>query len=68
MYDNTSVTAKFGGTNMDVSKLFVKDLTTPAHNLPHAMLRSTDILSIEVPKASYQKLLEPQQDNMEVSK
>lgn len=53
---------------MNVSKLFVKDLTTPAHNLPHALLRTTDILSVEVPKASYQKLLEPQQDNMEVSK
>lgn len=50
---------------MDVLKLFVKDLTAPVYNLPHAMLRTTDILSVEVPKASYQKLLEPQEDNIE---
>lgn len=66
MYDKSSVTAKFGGTDVDVLKLFVKDLTAPVYNFPHAMLRTTDILSVEVPNASFQKLIEPQ-ENMQVN-
>ncbi|XP_046672743.1 gem-associated protein 7-like isoform X1 [Homalodisca vitripennis] len=62
LYDKSNVNAKFGGIDVDMFKLYVKDLQTPMFQHPHAIVRTSDILSIDVPKASYQKLLAPHKE------
>lgn len=62
LYDKTAVTAKFGGPDIDFLKLFMKEVATPSSTLPHALMRTSDILSIEIPKASCQKLIFEQQE------
>ncbi|XP_054268031.1 gem-associated protein 7-like [Macrosteles quadrilineatus] len=60
LFDNTTASAKFGGCDLDAFQIFVKDLTQPSsQTAPHALIRTTDILSIEVPNATYQKLIDP---------
>ena len=44
--DRTNVTAQFGSTDVDVMNFLVTNLRTPIGIIPTALLRSTDITSI----------------------
>ena len=49
MYDKTTVKCLLGPSDVDFHHLQVSNLATPMGVLPHAMLRTKDIISICVP-------------------
>ena len=48
LHEKTNVTAVFRATDIDFETLIVSDLQTPIGPLPEAILRSSDVLSLEV--------------------
>ncbi|XP_014214449.1 gem-associated protein 7 [Copidosoma floridanum] len=50
LYENTSVTAEFRGCDIDLSELYVRNLATPCGTVPEAILRTTDVIVVEVDK------------------
>lgn len=48
MHENTKVEAEFRGCDVDCSEIFVRNLETPLGKVPEAILRGTDIISIEI--------------------
>jgi gem associated protein 7 len=49
MFDNTNVTAEFGGCDVDVMHFYVRQLKTPLGILPEAILRTSDIIKMHLP-------------------
>lgn len=66
LYDKSTVKAKFGGPDIDFCKLFLKELETKASKYPQVLMRTSDILRIEIPKGSCQKLIEDKQESNEI--
>lgn len=49
MFENTKVSAEFGGCDADVLNFFVTNLQTPVSVKSTALLRTGDILTVHVP-------------------
>lgn len=49
MHERTSVSCVLGQVDIDIHHVQVSDLTTPMGNIPNAVLRMSDVISIEVP-------------------
>ncbi|NP_001127920.1 gem (nuclear organelle) associated protein 7 [Nasonia vitripennis] len=50
LYENTSVTAEFRGCDIDFLELYVRNLTTPLGTIPEAVLRTNDVILLEMEK------------------
>ncbi|GFN92494.1 gem-associated protein 7 [Plakobranchus ocellatus] len=50
MQEKTNVTCKLGAADVDFQHIHVADMSTPMGVLPHATLRVSDIISIDVPQ------------------
>lgn len=48
LYENTKVSGEFQGTDVDCLELYVKNLSTPLGKIPQAILRATDVITIEI--------------------
>lgn len=48
LYENSHVTGEFRGSDIDCLELFVRNLETPLGIIPEAILRTNDIISMEV--------------------
>ncbi|XP_058799265.1 gem-associated protein 7-like [Phymastichus coffea] len=48
LYENTSVNAEFRGCDVDFLELYVRNLTTPLGVIPEAILRTNDVIVIEL--------------------
>lgn len=49
LHERTSVSCVLGSMDIDIHHVQVSNLTTPMGNIPHAVLRMSDVISIEVP-------------------
>ncbi|XP_068085520.1 gem-associated protein 7-like [Anabrus simplex] len=49
MFENTTVTAEFRGSDIDVMHFFVAKLATPMGVFPEALLRTNDIINVHFP-------------------
>jgi gem associated protein 7 len=49
LHERTSVSCVLGTMDIDIHHIQVSNLTTPMGNIPHAVLRMSDVISIEVP-------------------
>lgn len=49
LHERTSVSCVLGFMDIDIHHVQVSNLTTPMGNIPHAVLRMSDVISIEVP-------------------
>ncbi|XP_011882232.1 PREDICTED: gem-associated protein 7-like [Vollenhovia emeryi] len=48
LHENTRVSGEFKGCDVECSKIFVKNLETPMGTVPGAILRSSDIIYLDV--------------------
>ncbi|XP_011639840.1 gem-associated protein 7-like [Pogonomyrmex barbatus] len=48
LHENTNVSGEFKGCDIECSKIFVKNLETPMGTIPDAILRSDDILYLDI--------------------
>lgn len=48
LYENTNVTAEFRGCDIDFMELYVRKLTTPLGTIPEAILRTNDVIVLEM--------------------
>lgn len=53
MHENTKVSAEFRGCDTDCLEIFVRNLTTPLGKIPAAILRSTDIIFMEIEQLTF---------------
>ncbi|TGZ47586.1 gem-associated protein 7-like isoform X1 [Temnothorax curvispinosus] len=48
LLENTRVSGEFKGCDVECSKVFVKNLETPMGTIPEAVLRSSDIICLDI--------------------
>ncbi|XP_020299984.1 gem-associated protein 7-like [Pseudomyrmex gracilis] len=48
LHENTHVSGEFKGCDVDCSEIFVKSLETPMGKIPQAILRSSDIIYLDI--------------------
>jgi len=48
LHENTHVSGEFRGCDVECSKIFVKNLETPMGTIPKAILRSDDIICLDI--------------------
>lgn len=48
LHENTRVSGEFKGCDMECSKIFVKNLETPMGTIPGAILRTSDIICLDI--------------------
>ncbi|CAL1679959.1 unnamed protein product [Lasius platythorax] len=48
LHENTRVSGEFRGCDVECSEIFVKDLKTPMGTIPEAILRSGDIIYLDI--------------------
>lgn len=50
MYENTTVDAEFRGCDVDFLELYVRNMTSPLGVIPEAILRTSDVIRMEIDK------------------
>ncbi|KAK3780613.1 hypothetical protein RRG08_044838 [Elysia crispata] len=50
MQEKTNITCKLGGADVDFQHIHVSEMSTPMGVLPHATLRVSDIIAVDVPE------------------
>lgn len=50
LYENSCVNAEFRGCDIDLMELYVRNLITPLGTIPEAILRTSDVIVVEVNK------------------
>lgn len=48
LHENTCVSGEFKGCDVECSKIFVRNLETPMGTIPEAILRSSDIICLDI--------------------
>ncbi|XP_011707350.1 PREDICTED: gem-associated protein 7-like isoform X1 [Wasmannia auropunctata] len=48
LHENTHVSGEFRGCDVECSKVFVRNLETPMGTIPEAILRSSDIICLDI--------------------
>ncbi|XP_011160568.1 gem-associated protein 7 [Solenopsis invicta] len=48
LYENTQVSGEFRGCDIECSKVFVRNLKTPLGMIPEAILRTNDIICLDI--------------------
>ncbi|KAF3425097.1 hypothetical protein E2986_03665 [Frieseomelitta varia] len=48
LYENTRVSAEFRGSDVDHLEMYVRNLETPLGTIPEAVLRTNDIIYLDV--------------------
>ncbi|XP_012231266.1 gem-associated protein 7-like [Linepithema humile] len=48
LYENTHVLGEFRGCDVECSEIFVRNLETPIGKIPDAVLRSNDIIYLDI--------------------
>lgn len=48
LYENTHLSGEFRGCDVECNEIFVKNLETPMGKIPDAILRSDDIIYLDI--------------------